>query len=75
MVVRMRHTKSQRNRTRSHDRLFNPAVTLDKNTNIPHLRHRASTVTGQYKGRQVIDVQAKIEKRVKRDKQAKKEGR
>jgi ribosomal protein L32 len=75
MVVRMRHTKSQRNRTRSHDKLFNPAVTLDKNTNIPHLRHRASLVTGQYKGRQVIDVQAKISKRAKKAKEAKKEGR
>jgi ribosomal protein L32 len=68
MVVRMRHTKSQRNRTRSHDRLFNPAVTLDKSTNIPHLRHRASLVTGQYKGRQVIDVQARIAKKAKKAK-------
>ncbi len=75
MVVRMRHTKSQRNRTRSHDKLFNPAVTLDKNTNIPHLRHRASLVTGQYKGRQVIDVQAKISKRAKKASASKKEGR
>ncbi len=75
MVVRMRHTKSQRNRTRSHHRLSAPAVTMDKNTSVPHLRHRASLVTGQYKGRMVIDVQAKIAKRAKRDKQASKEGR
>ena len=64
----MRHTKSQRNRTRSHHRLSKPAVTLDKVTNVPHLRHRASTVTGQYKGRMVIDVQAKIVKRAKKTK-------
>lgn len=75
MVVRMRHTKSQRNRTRSHDRLSAPAVTLDKATNVPHLRHRASLVTGQYKGRVVIDVQAKITKRAKKASAAKKEGR
>jgi ribosomal protein L32 len=75
MVVRMRHTKSQRNRTRSHHRLDKPAVTLDKNTNVPHLRHRASLVTGQYNGRTVIDLQAKLAKRAKRDKQATKEGR
>ncbi len=68
MVVRMRHTKSQRNRTRSHHRLSKPAVTLDKATNVPHLRHRASTVTGLYKGRTVIDVQAKIAKRAKKTK-------
>ena len=75
MVVRMRHTKSQRNRTRSHHRLDKPAVTTDKNTNVPHLRHRASLVTGQYKGRQVLNIQAKLDKKAKRDKQATKEGR
>ncbi len=68
MVVRMRHTKSQRNRTRSHHRLSKPAVTLDKETNVPHLRHRASLTTGKYKGRTVIDVQAKIAKRAKKSK-------
>ena len=75
MVVRMRHTKSQRNRTRSHHALSKPAVTLDKNTNVPHLRHRASLVTGQYKGRTVIDMQAKLSKKSKKAKEAKAEGR
>lgn len=64
----MRHTKSQRNRTRSHHRLSKPAVTLDKKTNVPHLRHRASLITGEYKGRMVIDVQAKIAKKAKKAK-------
>ncbi len=68
MVVRMRHTKSQRNRTRSHHRLDKPSVTMDKNTGVPHLRHRASLVTGQYKGRTVIDVAAKIAKKAKKSK-------
>jgi large subunit ribosomal protein L32 len=75
MVVRMRHTKSQRNRTRSHHRLSSPSVTLDKSTNVPHLRHRASLVTGQYKGRMVIDVQAKLAKKTKKATAAKKAGR
>lgn len=75
MVVRMRHTKSQRNRTRSHHRLSKPAVTLDKTTVVPHLRHRASLVTGQYRGRTVIDVQAKLAKKTKKATAAKKEGR
>jgi len=48
---------------------------MDKNTNVPHLRHRASLVTGQYKGRVVIDMQAKLAKKTKKDKLAKKEGR
>ncbi len=75
MVVRMRSTKSHRNNRRSHDSLSFPAITMDKSTNVPHMRHRASLVTGMYKGRVVIDVQKKITKRAKRDKQASKEGR
>ena len=75
MVVRMRSTKSHRNNRRSHDSLSFPAVTLDKNTNVSHLRHRASTVTGLYKGRQVLDVQAKIAKRAKKAKANQKESR
>ena len=75
MVVRMRSTKSHRNNRRSHDGLSFPSVTTDKSTGVPHLRHRASLVTGQYKGRQVLDVQKKINKKIKRDKQAQKEGR
>lgn len=73
MVVRMRHNRAQRGNTRSHHRLFSPAVTLDKNTKTPHLRHRASLVTGQYKGRQVLDVQAKIAKKTKKAEKRKKE--
>ena len=72
MVVRMRSTKSHRNHRRSHDGLSNPAVTIDKNTNVPHLRHRASLVTGQYQGRTVIDMQAKIAKKAKKEKEEKK---
>lgn len=75
MVVRMRSTRSHRNNRRSHDSLSFPAVTLDKNTNVPHLRHRASIITGQYKGRMVIDTGAKISKRSKKMKEKSKEGR
>lgn len=75
MVVRMRSTKSHRNNRRSHDRIFSPSLTLDKETNAPHMRHRASLVTGKYRGRQVIDVQAKLVKKEKKEKRNKKEGR
>lgn len=74
MVVRMRHTRSQRGNTRSHHRLSSPAVTTDKGTLVPHLRHRMSLQTGQYKGRTVIDMQAKIAKKAKKS-ESKKEGR
>lgn len=75
MVVRMRHNRSQRGNTRSHHALENPAVTLDKDTQVPHLRHRASTQTGKYKGRVVLDVQAKLDKKAKKQKEAAREGR
>jgi hypothetical protein len=39
---------------------------MDKNTGVPHLRHRASLVTGQYKGRTVIDMTAKLAKKAKK---------
>jgi len=55
--------------------LESPAVTLDKNTGVPHLRHRASLVTGKYKDRQVIDVQAKLDKVAKKAKARNNEGR
>ena len=75
MVNRMRSTKSHRNNRRSHDRLLAPSVTLDSKTNVPHLRHRASLVTGQYRGRLVLDIQSKITKKAKKTKEKAKEGR
>jgi len=75
MVVRMRSTKSHRNHRRSHDSLSNPAVTVDKASNVPHLRHRASLVTGKYKSRVVIDIQKKLDKKTTKAKANKKEGR
>jgi len=73
MVVRMRATKSHRNNRRSHHRLSSPALTVANN--VPHMRHRASLVTGMYKGRVVIDLQAKLAKKAKKAKEAKAEGR
>ena len=70
MVVRMRSTKSHRNNRRAHDSLSNPSLTLDTNTNVPHMRHRASLVTGEYRGRKVIDIQKKIAKQTKKTKKA-----
>jgi hypothetical protein len=50
-------------------------VAIDKTSNIPHLRHRASLQTGMYKGRVVIDMKAKLEKKAKKAKANQKEGR
>jgi len=50
--------------------LSNPAVTTDAKTGAVHLRHRASAITGSYKGITVIDVEAKAAKKAKKMKEA-----
>jgi len=70
MVVRMRATRSHRNNRRSHHALKNPALTVDSNTGTVHLRHRASAITGKYKGMTIIDMDKKAAKKAKKAKEA-----
>lgn len=70
MVVRMRSTRSHTGHRRSHHALKNPAVTTDKESGTTHLRHRASAVTGKYRGIVVIDVERKAVRKAKRMKEA-----
>lgn len=62
MTVRMRHTRSHSNNRRSHHALKKPALSKDENGSV-HLRHRLSSKTGVYRGRKVIDLNAKLEKK------------
>lgn len=66
----MRHTRAHTKNRRSHHGLDGSAITVDQKTGTPHLRHRASSKTGTYRGRQVVDMVKKVEKRQAR--QAKK---
>ncbi|MDP2641967.1 MAG: 50S ribosomal protein L32 [bacterium] len=68
MTVRMRHTRSHTKNRRSHHALSKPAISKDESGNF-HLRHRMTSVTGTYRGRKVIDLSAKLEKRVKKTKE------
>ena len=70
MVVRMRSTRSHTGNRRSHHALKNPALTTDTNTGTVHLRHRASAITGKYKGIVAIDVNKKAERKAKKVKEA-----
>ena len=70
MVVRMRSTRSHTGNRRSHHALKNPALTTDTKTGTIHLRHRASALTGQYKGMVVIDVEKKAKKKAAKAKEA-----
>ena len=65
MTVRMRHTRSQTNNRRSHIKLAKPAISKDSEGNS-HMRHRVSMATGTYRGRKVIDLNAKLEKKMKK---------
>ncbi len=60
MVNRMRANRSHRNNRRSHHALDEARVSTDKESGVTHLRHRASLVTGTYRGRKVLDVTPKL---------------
>ena len=66
MVVRMRHTKSHTRNRRSHHKAEMATLSTDKETGTLHMRHRASSVTGKYKGRNVINVDKKVIKQTKK---------
>lgn len=65
MVVRMRHTRSHTRNRRSHHALEKPALVKDKAGNSA-LRHRMSPVTGEYRGRKVVDAGAKALKKAQK---------
>ena len=69
MVVRMRHTRSHTANRRSHHALAKPAISKDEAGNV-HLRHRLSSITGSYRGRKVVDLTAKLDKRARKAKEA-----
>lgn len=54
MSIRMRHTKGHTGNRRSHHALKGPRLTLDKETNSYHLRHRVDMTTGMYRGKKIL---------------------
>jgi ribosomal protein L32 len=63
MVVRMRHTRAHTGNRRSHHKVKNQAMTTDTKSGVTHLRHRVDMTTGTYRGRKVLDVMKKVEKK------------
>jgi len=59
----MRHTRSHRDNRRAHHALTGAGVVLCENCGKKRLSHRACENCGMYKGRQVVDVHAKIHKK------------
>ena len=71
MTIRMRHTKSHTRNRRSHHRAEKPTLSKDKDSGVTHLRHRASSVTGKYKGRNVVNVEKKAIKKANKENETK----
>jgi large subunit ribosomal protein L32 len=63
MVIRMRHTRAHTANRRSHHKAGKATLTTDTKTGSTHLRHRVDMTTGLYRGKKVIDVVAKLEKK------------
>ncbi len=68
MTVRMRHTRSHTKNRRSHHALTAINLGVDKESGSTHLRHHVDMKTGMYKGRKVIDVVKKVEKKLSKAK-------
>ena len=75
MVVRMRSNRSHTGNRRSHHALKNIALSKDAKSGVVHLRHRASAVTGTYRGHQIVDVAKRLVRKDKKAKAAKAEAK
>ncbi len=66
MTVRMRHTSGHTKNRRSHHGLKEPRLSQCSKCGDFHLRHRMCESCGNYKDRQVVDMNAKIAKKSER---------
>ncbi|KAF0122900.1 MAG: large subunit ribosomal protein L32 [bacterium] len=55
-LPKRRHSKSRRDKRRTHDRLSSPQTTLCPQCNEPKLPHRVCLGCGTYKGKTVLEV-------------------
>jgi len=72
MSVRMRINRSATGNRRSGHGLEEPRTSVCSHCGATHLRHRMCSECGHYKGRMVIDVTLKAEKRAKKQEEKQK---
>jgi ribosomal protein L32 len=65
MTVRMRHTRGHTKNRRAHHALEKPTLTKTSSGSV-HMMHRLDSKTGAYRGRKVLDLGKKLEKRAKK---------
>ena len=68
MVVRMRHTKSHTANRRSHHALKATNFAKCENCQAPKKRHTVCASCGFYRGKKVLDLIKKTEKKQKKEK-------
>jgi large subunit ribosomal protein L32 len=66
MVIRMRHTRAHTGNRRSHHALKAKNPSLCKECGHPRLPHTVCANCGMYRGRQVVNVTLKTEKKAKK---------
>lgn len=69
MVVRMRSTKSHTGNRRSHHALKTRTVAMCESCNSPKLKHAVCMVCGKYNGKVVINMEQKLKKQAKKQKE------
>lgn len=69
MVIRMKHTKSKKGRVRSHHALSSTTLGYCSHCRAAVKPHTLCQNCGYYKGRQVIDVLSRLDKKERKKKE------
>ena len=68
MVVRMRATRAHTGNRRSHHALDAVRLSVCSNCKSKHIRHTACSTCGHYRGKMIIDMKSKVDRKAKKSK-------